>query len=700
MRILLTNHALTARAGSELWVRDVALALLARGHAPVVYSRRLGEVAGELRRATVPVVDDLDRLGVAPHLIHAHHHLEAMTALLRFPGVPAIAVCHGWLPAEEAPPAFPRILRYVAVDDLVHERLVAECGIPAGRIVTLRNFVDLRRFRFRPPLPARPRRALVLSNRASEDTFLPAVRAACSAAGIALDVAGLDSGRPLARPEEVIGDYDVIFAKGRAALEAAAVGGFVVLCDAGGLGPAVTSGNVERVRALNFGVRLLRDPISADAVASRLALYDPAEATAVRESLRAEAGLDAAVDRLLALYTEVLAEHAAAPPADLAAELAAASRYLRHGPLTGGDLGRAERERLQVALGRAAGEAEARREELARLAATCEAMRREIGAPQGVRPPPMTDDDSEMRAQLAATQDELTAVRAQRDWMAGTPAWRWRTRLVSRPMLVGCYRWLRGLPPIEVATQSSIVGPSNQRPPVALPASLGERAERMVAAGGFLGVPIEQFEEGGRAQLIALVRLGLLPGSKVLDLGCGVLRAGYWLIHFLDPGCYCGVEPHRQRVELGLDHLLEPGLAATKRPRFDHNARFDSAVFGEKFDFFLAYSIWTHAAKQHIATMLDGFLRDSAPEAVFLTSYLPAGPFEGPDYEGHTWVGTSHESTEPGVIRHRLSWIQEECSRRGLEVGERPEDDFGGQRWLAIRRNAAGHDDPAGDSTK
>ena len=87
---------------------------------------------------------------------------------------------------------------------------------------------------------------------------------------------------------------------------------------------------------------------------------------------------------------------------------------------------------------------------------------------------------------------------------------------------------------------------------------------------------------------------------------CGCLRAGYWLIHFLDPGCYCGIEPHRQRVELGLTYLLEPGLAETKRPRFDRNPHFDSSVFGEKFDFFLARAIWTHAAKPQIYYALEG----------------------------------------------------------------------------------------------
>ena len=48
MRILLTNTALAYRTGSELYVVELALALRARGHDPVVYSAVLGELAGEL----------------------------------------------------------------------------------------------------------------------------------------------------------------------------------------------------------------------------------------------------------------------------------------------------------------------------------------------------------------------------------------------------------------------------------------------------------------------------------------------------------------------------------------------------------------------------------------------------------------------------------------------------------------------------
>src|SRR2546422_4434185 len=145
MRILITNNTLDFRGGSELYVRDLAIALLKRGHMPIAYSTKLGDIAQEIRAATVPVIDNLDALAAPPDVIHGHHHLDTMTALLRFPGVPAVYFCHGWLPWEETPPRFPRILRYVAVDHLCRDRLLFEHGIPEDRIRVLLNFVEDRK---------------------------------------------------------------------------------------------------------------------------------------------------------------------------------------------------------------------------------------------------------------------------------------------------------------------------------------------------------------------------------------------------------------------------------------------------------------------------------------------------------------------------------------------------------------------------
>jgi hypothetical protein len=209
------------------------------------------------------------------------------------------------------------------------------------------------------------------------------------------------------------------------------------------------------------------------------------------------------------------------------------------------------------------------------------------------------------------------------------------------------------------------------------------RATEMMARHGFLGVPVETFEDAGRRQFTALLSEGLCPESKVLDIGCGCLRTAYWLIRFLDPGCYHGIEPARLRVEHGLHHLFAPELVLAKQPRFDFNPHFDSSVFTTRFDYFLAGSIWTHASKAQIEATLESFRRDSNPTGVFLTSYLPPRhPDE--DYQGECWVGTSHESDTPGVIRHALSWIAEQCGKRGLRVQEVPGEAFDLQYWLRV----------------
>lgn len=409
MRVLLTNNTLDQRAGTESYVRDVATALLARGHSPIAYSTRLGAVAEDLRSATIPVVSSLDRLGEPPDLIHGQHHLEAMTALLRFPGVPAVVFCHGWAPWEETPPFFPRIFRYVAVDDTCRDRLVAESGIAPEDVEVILNFVDLERFRPRGPLPPRPLRALVFSNTASEATHLPPIREACTRLGIGLEVAGAASGRPVARPESLLPTFDLVFAKARSALEALAVGVAVVVADAGGLGSLVTMRNAAELRRLNFGVRALRRPLDAEAIAREIEGYEPGEAHRVSSWVRAEAGRDRAVDRIVALYGEVLRKSRAAGA--VPGEERAASGYLQwlNGYFKAATEARATRHAMD---GEIAG------------------LRAERKAGQGLCP--------QDRAESERARAELALAR-------GTLTWRAREAILHIGPAARFYRRLRGL---------------------------------------------------------------------------------------------------------------------------------------------------------------------------------------------------------------------------------------------------------------
>ena len=328
MKILITNNTLSHRAGTELYVRDVALALQKRGHSPFVYSSTLGEIADEIREAAIPVVHDLKSLSIVPDIIHGQHHLETMTALLHFPKVPAVYFCHGWKPWQEAPPKFSRIFKYVAIDEAVHDRLVFEHGILENRINIVLNFVDLRKFKPREPLPQHPKRALFFSNYASENNVVPIVRKACSSAGIRLDVVGKSMNTPSLTPETLLGRYDLVFARGRSAIEAIAVGAAVILLDTRKTGPMVTCDNLDRLRLLNFGIRTRQDAVNAESLRREIDRYDPKDAALVCHRIRQIACLEGAVDQIVNIYHEVLEEHKKALPLNLENELKEAASYL------------------------------------------------------------------------------------------------------------------------------------------------------------------------------------------------------------------------------------------------------------------------------------------------------------------------------------------------------------------------------------
>lgn len=254
---------------------------------------------------------------------------------------------------------------------------------------------------------------------------------------------------------------------------------------------------------------------------------------------------------------------------------------------------------------------------------------------------------------------------------------------------------------------------------------LGERAAS-VADRVPLGGPITEFEEVGRLQLEVLVHEGLYPDSKVLDVGCGALRGGYWLMHFLDPGCYFGIEPFREMLEAGLHSVVEPSLVEEKRPTFSDTKDFEFSAFGVKFDFVLARSIWTHASMEQIALMLDRFVEVAAPGATMVTSYFRFPPplRDSPRFFGSILLsqrdllyarlpqlrekfgrrlgtrlaGYARPMPEdatgehlPGkMIAHTFARVQQACAARGLVARELGYGVVNNQRWLVINERVGG----------
>jgi hypothetical protein len=307
LRVLITIQTMEGPAGGSLYVRDFAVELFRQGHQPTVYCPRLGSVSDQLMQLGIPVMDCIDHLP-HPNIIHGNSPIETVAVMLRFPKTPTVYVCHGWDSPDAIAPRLPGIVRYLAVSEHARDALLCFHGVPERLVHMHQNPVDLERFIRRPPLPEKPRRAIVLSNALTEANYLRAIEEACKAAGLSMDVVGLGMGTARLDPEKILASYDIVFAKGRSALEALATGCSVILCDISGFGELITTENYELLRLRNFGIRAMHLSTEEDTVSAQIRRYDPKDAKAVTDTVRTREGLALATHDLVGHYRASIAE--------------------------------------------------------------------------------------------------------------------------------------------------------------------------------------------------------------------------------------------------------------------------------------------------------------------------------------------------------------------------------------------------------
>lgn len=308
MRILFTNNTLDKPAGTELSVFDYARLLKARGHEVAAFSRQQGEVTKRLEGEGVDVVQSLGDVPWKPEVIHGHHEWETSLAALAFPYVPVISFHRGTVPWQEVPCCAPNVVRWVAVDEVCRSSLINEYGVPEDQVQVVLNGVDLERFPLRAPLPDQLAKVLVFSNYAKEGNFLAEIRKACGLEGVECRAVGVGVGEVVSDPTEVLAESDLVFAKGKAALEALVSGCGLVVCDADGMGALVTKKNFVELRNMSFAYGSMTDEISVENVSNRLQGWNSEAGRKVAELARDAASLEGVVDQLEEIYESVADE--------------------------------------------------------------------------------------------------------------------------------------------------------------------------------------------------------------------------------------------------------------------------------------------------------------------------------------------------------------------------------------------------------
>ncbi|QQL45472.1 glycosyltransferase family 4 protein [Sulfuriroseicoccus oceanibius] len=306
LHILFTNNALMYPAGTEIAVREVGRNLIARGHRVTAYSPMVGSFADDLRALGVEVVSSLDAMTDRPDVIHGHHEWETSLAAMHWPDVPVVSFVRGARVWQEAPCFAPNVVRYAAVDQGCVQRALA-CGVEESKLQLVLNAVDMQRFATVRKPRRKPKRALIFSNYAQPGNYMDAVMEGCKKAGVKCDVIGNGMGNCRPDPEAFLPEYDLVFAKSKAVLEALACGCGVIVCCEPGLGPVVTRENFEALRRESFFYDCMSDEITPDAIAGRIREWDPAQAPELTAHVREVCSFDRHVAELEALYREAAA---------------------------------------------------------------------------------------------------------------------------------------------------------------------------------------------------------------------------------------------------------------------------------------------------------------------------------------------------------------------------------------------------------
>jgi SAM-dependent methyltransferase len=174
--------------------------------------------------------------------------------------------------------------------------------------------------------------------------------------------------------------------------------------------------------------------------------------------------------------------------------------------------------------------------------------------------------------------------------------------------------------------------------------------------------------EIGRRQFHFLVSRGLRPEHRFLDVACGSLRLGQFVIPFLEAGHYFGLEAEPDLVRAGLEHELLFDIAEQKRPTFGHGYDFDLS-FVPGFEVALAQSLFTHLTPEDIALCMASVAGVAGPDSRFFFTYFEG---EGPKPKGpsHAQKGWVYTRDEIDGMAHASGWTCDHIGGWGHERGQ------------------------------
>lgn len=136
---------------------------------------------------------------------------------------------------------------------------------------------------------------------------------------------------------------------------------------------------------------------------------------------------------------------------------------------------------------------------------------------------------------------------------------------------------------------------------------------------GFVG---GLWSEMGEMQLNFLKNKGLKTDHKFLDVGCGCLRAGRYLVDYLEADHYYGIDVNTSLIELGYNDELTDAQRQKLRPENLLATDRFNIDFDEKFDFAIAQSVFSHIHLNNMKLCLHRVAKVMKPGGSFFVTFF------------------------------------------------------------------------------